>query len=182
MSELTNSNSNDEFGFTSRTITLRNERGLTQQQFAEKINVSAVLVSDIERRKKKLSLQNAIEIRRIFNVSLDWLYELSNDTNDTASNIINNLRNVFRIDFENKTISVDEDLAEFLDKLFNAYKIKEEKGMPSEALKYWIDGIKNEYNEKIKNRDMFDTNKVIPKYYLQDYREHKIESAPHIPF
>ena len=138
-----------------------------------------MLISEIERGKKKLSLQNAKEIRKIFNVSLDWLYELSDDENDKASNIIDNLQNIFKIDFSNRTISIDNDLADFLDKLFTAYKTKEEKGMPDEALKYWIDGIKNEYNEKIKNNTT--SNNVNPRYYLQDYREHKLEHAATIP-
>lgn len=164
----------DEIGFTSRTIILRDKEGLTQAQFAERIDVSAVLVSDIERKKKKLSLQSAVRISEEFHVSLDWLYELSDDTKDSASDIINNLHEAFEIDFKNRTISVDEDLADFLDKIFSAYETKKEKEIPDEALKYWVDGIKKEYNEKIAGKR---SERIYKKYYLQDYHEHKLEHA-----
>lgn len=180
MEELTNINnviSDSEIGYTDRIKLLREKLGLTQEQFADKIGVSTVLISDIERKKKKLSLSNAIEIRRLFNVSLDWLYELSDDTNDMASNIIDNLRQVFKIDFKNRTISVDENLAEFLDKLFDAYKTKEEKNIPDDGFKYWVDGLKKDYNEKLKTP----TGKPTKKYYLLDYREHNLEHAATIP-
>lgn len=180
MIELTSKNNNDEIGFTNRTIILREKEGLTQSEFAEKINVSAVLISDIERKKKKLSLQNAVEINKVFNVSLDWLYELTEDTRDTASNIIDNMSNAFKIDFKEKTILIDDDLGDFLEKIFDAYEIKKEKNLPDEALKYWIDGIKKEYNERIKNNP--NKNTSSKKYYLQDYMEHKRTQAIDIPF
>lgn len=170
-----NNNVNDNYGYTNRVYTLRTEKGLTQEQFAEMINVSKVLISDIERKKKILSLKNAIEIRKVFNVSLDWLYELTDDTNDTASNIIDNLKNVFQIDFSRRTISIDEDLGEFLTNLFVAYETKTDKNIPDEALKYWVDGLKKDYNEKLKQCN--NQKKVSKKYYLQDYREHKLEHA-----
>lgn len=179
MEQLTNINnamSDSEIGYTDRIRLLREKLELTQEQFADKIGVSTVLISDIERKKKKLSLSNAIEIRRLFNVSLDWLYELSDDTNDTASNIIDDLRQVFNIDFKNRTISVDENLSEFLDKLFDAYKTKEEKNIPDDGFKYWVDGLKKDYNEKLKSP----TGKTIKKYYLRDYHEYKLEHAAYI--
>lgn len=175
MIELTSKNNNDEIGFTSRTIILREKEGLTQSEFAEKINVSAVLISDIERKKKKLSLQNAVEINKVFNVSLDWLYELTEDTRDTASNIIDNMSNAFKIDFKEKTILIDDDLGDFLEKIFEAYETKKEKNIPDEALKYWIDGIKKEYNEKIKIKN--DKKPKSKKYYLQDYMDYKTSHA-----
>lgn len=179
MEQLTNINnamSDSEIGYTDRIRLLREKLELTQEQFADKIGVSTVLISDIERKKKKLSLSNAIEIRRLFNVSLDWLYELSDDTNDTASNIIDDLRQVFNIDFKNRTISVDENLAEFLDKLFDAYKTKKEKNIPDDGFKYWVDGLKKDYNEKLKSP----TGRITKKYKLQDYDEYKLEHAAYI--
>lgn len=174
MIELTSKNNNDKLGFTSRTKTLREKEGLTQSQFAEKISVSAVLISDIERKKKKLTLQNAVEIHKVFNVSLDWLYELTEDTRDTASNIIDNMSNAFKIDFKERTILIDDDLGDFLEKIFEAYETKKERNIPDEALKYWIDGIKKEYNEKIKTNNNKNKSK---KYYLQDYMDYKTSHA-----
>ena len=167
MDELTNINnaiSVSEIGYTDRIRLLREKLELTQEQFADKIGVSTVLISDIERKKKKLSLSNAVEMR------------LSDDTSEPESNIIDDLRQVFNIDFKNKTILVDENLAEFLDKLFDAYKTKEEKNIPDEGFKYWLDGLKKDYNEKLKAS----TGRTTKKYKLQDYGEYKIEHAAYI--
>ena len=59
MDELTNINnaiSVSEIGYTDRIRLLREKLELTQEQFADKIGVSTVLISDIEIKKKKLSL------------------------------------------------------------------------------------------------------------------------------
>ena len=68
MEQLTNINnaiSVSEIGYTDRIRLLREKLELTQEQFADKIGVSTVLISDIERKKKKLSLSNAVEMRRL---------------------------------------------------------------------------------------------------------------------
>lgn len=180
MSDLTNDNmidENDDYGYTDRVAILREKENLTQSQFAEKIGISAVLVSEIERKNKRLSLRNAIEISKMFSVSLDWLYELSNDTKDPAGIVVDNLTSVFAVDLANKTISIEKELAEFLEKLCDAYKTKAEKNIPEEGFRFWIDGLKSEYNEKIKGSK----ETSYEKYYLQSSEEHHTDLAEHAP-
>ncbi len=170
MSEIIEKNINTKdsnSAYTYRLPILRKRENLTQAQFAEKINVSAVLVSDMETQKKKLTLRNAMEITKQFNVSLDWLYGLSDDTKDSASNILATLKDIFDIDLEKKCIYVDENLAKFLEGLFNAYKTKSSKkyNLPDEAFNYWVEGIERAYNENPKS-----DKKTL--YYLQSKEEY----------
>lgn len=181
MSDFTNDNmieENGDYGYTNRIAMIREKENLTQSQFAEKVGISIPLVSDIERKNKRLSIRNAIEISNIFNVSLDWLYELNDDTRDPAGIIIDNLKSVFDIDLEKKTISIEKELAEFIQKLSQAYKTKEGQNIPNEAFKYWIEGIKKEYNEKTK---ITKETKNFEKYYLQSSNEHDEEEAERAP-
>ena len=156
MSEITKKNidtKDSNIGYTYRLQELRKRENLTQEELAEKIDVSAPLITSIERQVKKLSLRNAMLIAKEFNVSLDWLYGLSDDTKDNASNVLATLQDIFDIDLEKKYIRVDENLANFLKSLSTAYKTKSRKeyNIPEEAFNYWIEGIKKTYNENPKS-------------------------------
>lgn len=56
-----------------RIAALRKDSGMTQEQLAEKLNISDSMISKIERGAKGVSIDLAIEICVIFNVSLDYL-------------------------------------------------------------------------------------------------------------
>lgn len=154
-----------DIGYTYRLQELRKREKLTQEELAEKIDVSAPLITSIERQVKKLSLRNAMLIAKQFNVSLDWLYGLSDDTKDSASNILATLKDIFNIDLEKKCIHVDENLAKFLEGLFRAYKTKKDGILPEEAFNYWIEGAKKTYNDNPKSGK-----KTL--YYLQSQEEY----------
>lgn len=132
---------------TSRVKELRDKLEMTQVEFAEELNRDFQMISQIERGKIGLYLPFAIDISKRFNVSLDWLYELSDDTKDPASEIINNLKEIFNIDFAEKTITVDDNLFKLIEELSSAYKIKNQQSMPDEPFKLWIEAIKKRYNE-----------------------------------
>lgn len=153
---------------TSRIKELREKLGLTQQEFADQLNRDFQMISHIERGTKGLYLPLAIEISKQFNVSLDWLYGLSDDTKDNASDIIDKLKNVFDIDLISKKISIDLELAEFIKKLSQAYKTREKQGMPDEAFKYWVEGIKNEYNEITKDVTREKPLRIIYRIQMDD--------------
>lgn len=157
----------NDIGYTYRLQELRKKENLTQEELAEKIDVSAPLITGIERQVKKLSLRNAMLIAKKFNVSLDWLYGLSDDTKDSASNILATLKDIFDINLEKKYIKIDKNLATYLEGLSKAYKTKSNKdyNLPEEALNYWIEGIKKTYNENPKSGE-----KTL--YYLQSKEEY----------
>ena len=57
--------------YGSRIRSLRKKRGLTQEQLAEKMNVSTPYIAKIETGKQTVEL--AVEFAAVFHVSLDYL-------------------------------------------------------------------------------------------------------------
>ena len=51
----------------------RLNKGLTQEVLAEKANISASFLGQIERGERKLSLETLIHIAEVLNASLDYL-------------------------------------------------------------------------------------------------------------
>ena len=64
---------------TGRVKELRKDKNITQQKLAEDIEVSTNTISRIERKQINLSSNIALRIARKYNVSLDWLFCLSDE-------------------------------------------------------------------------------------------------------
>lgn len=56
-----------------RIAKLRKERGLTQDQLAEKLNISTSNLGKLERGLQGLSIDLLVEIRCFFGVSIDYI-------------------------------------------------------------------------------------------------------------
>lgn len=61
----------DSYGMRIRN--LRKRRGLTQEQLAEKMNVSTPYIAKIENGKQTGPIELAVEFAELFEVSLDYL-------------------------------------------------------------------------------------------------------------
>lgn len=59
--------------YGSRIRILRKRRGLTQEQLAEKMNVSTPYIAKIENGKQTGPVELAVEFSEFFDVSLDYL-------------------------------------------------------------------------------------------------------------
>ena len=59
--------------YGSRIRSLRKKRGLTQEQLAEKMNVSTPYIAKIENGKQTGPVELAVEFAEFFEVSLDYL-------------------------------------------------------------------------------------------------------------
>ncbi|MBO5462252.1 MAG: helix-turn-helix transcriptional regulator [Clostridia bacterium] len=137
---------------------LREKNGnITQEEFAEKIGVSPDTIRKIEQGKVKLTLDNAISIKNAFGVSLDWLYGVADDMNDEASTTLLALRKYFNICTKKHecgdsffTVTIEENLRDFLLEYDNAEHFVKEKGIPEAGREAWLNDIKARYNEKIK--------------------------------
>ena len=64
---------------TNRFKELRESLNLNKKQFAEKFDISANTITNIENGKNNLSITLALEIAEKCNVSLDWLYGISDE-------------------------------------------------------------------------------------------------------
>lgn len=60
-----------------RIVTLRKEQGLTQTQFAEKLGTTQKQISKYERGIQDISAYRLIEMSNLFNVSVDYILELT---------------------------------------------------------------------------------------------------------
>lgn len=65
----------------SKIATLRKQHGLTQEQLAEKLDISIKHCSAVERGLSCLSLEKLIEVSNLFDVSLDFLLKETPITN-----------------------------------------------------------------------------------------------------
>ncbi|PEG96548.1 hypothetical protein CP360_06135 [Lactobacillus sp. UMNPBX9] len=98
----------------SRLKELRIENNYTMQEVAKKMNLkSRGTYSDIEHGKNILTSTNALNLANLYNVSLDYIYGLSN--NKDNKNIINNkeLDTVLKtgITYNGKTLTTTDIIA-----------------------------------------------------------------------
>lgn len=78
----------DKLKTASKLKELRLEKGYTMQEVAKKIDLkSRGTYSDIEHGKNILTSINALKLANLYNVSLDYIYGLSNNKNN--NNLIN---------------------------------------------------------------------------------------------
>ena len=157
---------------TSRVKALIEREGLTNLSFAEKMDFEIDIVNKLSSGAAPLTLDRAMRISDTFNVSLDWLYERSDDTNDDAALILLYLDEFFNIRRRSQekaeittmsgftehrevefVVNIDEDVKDFLLAIDNAKKAKEKSAIPDRALQIWIDEEKRIFNEKYKSSD-----------------------------
>lgn len=67
-----------------RISTRRKQLNYTQEQIAEKMDVSIQMVSNLERGNKAIKIENLIKISEILNVSTDYILTGKHTGKDTA--------------------------------------------------------------------------------------------------
>ena len=75
----------------SRIAKLRKEHSMTQEQLAEKLDISIKHCSSVERGLSSLSLEKVIDVSNLFDVSLDYLIKGNSASNDSIKHIWANL-------------------------------------------------------------------------------------------
>lgn len=75
----------------SKIAALRKQHGLTQEQLAEKLDISIKHCSAVERGLSCLSLEKLIEVSNLFDVSLDYLIKNRDNDSSTYDYIFNEL-------------------------------------------------------------------------------------------
>lgn len=64
---------------TDKLKEIRKDKGFTQKQIAEKLNITISFYSQLENKKKKLYYDTAIKIADIFNMRPDELFYTKNN-------------------------------------------------------------------------------------------------------
>lgn len=74
-----------------KIATLRKQHGFTQEQLAEKLDISVKHCSSVERGLSRLSLEKLIEVSNIFHVSLDYLVKETYSVQPSSDCLIDKL-------------------------------------------------------------------------------------------
>ena len=91
----------NEATFSSRIKELRSSRGLTQTEFAEKINTTQATLSSYENSDKTPSLDIVKKIAEVFAVSIDWLLGLSDIVSNKPRTYADVIRMLFKLEAAN---------------------------------------------------------------------------------
>lgn len=97
-------------GTTSERVkSVRNRFGLTQKDFAEKIEISLDAIKAIELKDNKLSFDIALRIAKTFNVSLDYLFNITDFMNEDEILIDRAFESIFDVSLIHKEDYIDID-------------------------------------------------------------------------
>lgn len=145
----------------SRLAELRKGLGLTQEKFAEAIGVNKNTVSSVETSSRLLNIETGIEIAKKYGVTLDWLYGLKdaakeNDVLDSFSSFFGVGKRTIAVadkttSCENifLTVHLSNVVRDYLLKKNEIEKTKEEKDLPTDAYKAWLESVKSIYMKEI---------------------------------
>ncbi len=102
---------------------LRSEKGWTQKELAEKLDIHPVNMTKLEQGKSTPSLDTVIKLSEVFNISTDYL--LSDEIKKRESTILSDkeLLEAFA-----KVERMDEESKHIVKELLNAFILKEQIG------------------------------------------------------
>lgn len=84
----------------------RKQLGFTQEQIAEKMDVSIQMVSNLERGNKAIKIENLIKISKILKVSTDYILLGSHNENDLDT-VAGNLARLSQTDYKMMEILIE---------------------------------------------------------------------------
>lgn len=90
-----------------RVKSIRNKIGITQKKFADNIDISPETIKKIEQGVSPLSLDIALRISKHYDVSLDYLYELSDFMNENEIIISKAFESIFNVSLIHITDYID---------------------------------------------------------------------------
>lgn len=129
----------------------------SQELFAESIGVSGATITKIEQGRNQVTLDVAKAICKRYSVSLDYIYGLSNDTNDEASTMLLYLQKLFGYTVDTShsetihRITAMQSVTEFLTKYAQATKLYESGEIPEAAYTPWVKKLKSDFNDAFKS-------------------------------
>ncbi len=153
---------------------IRTNRGLTQEDFAAKLEISAPMVRKIEQGHSNVSLSNAKKIREVFGVSMDYIYGFTEDTDDDASTMLLYLTKLFDYKEPHHSLSIKKCVADFLNNYAQAKDMFERGIIPVAAYEPWVDKLKHDFNNAIIDvEDVAVEFCLVPKEEFDKFMEFK---------
>lgn len=156
--------------FSSRIKELRSTIGLTQTEFAEKINTTQATLSSYENTDKTPSLDIVKKIAEVFTVSVDWLLGLSDiiDVNDSPRTYSDIIRILIKLESANlvnfnirtyydsgqnicKFSTTDSSIVNFAKEWEKIKELHDTKTIDNELYSLWIEKTLRKYDRPISN-------------------------------
>ncbi len=116
-----------DYSIAEKLKELRKSKKVTQEQLAEKLNISRSKVSSWETNKRDMSITEAIKLAKIYEVSLDNLFEINEITKEEYIKISNKFIKCKNISLDEK-VKIIELLRDMLkknsiDEFYETYKM-----------------------------------------------------------
>ena len=89
-----------------RISSRRKQLGLTQEQIADKMDVSIQMISNLERGNKAIKIDNLIKISELLSVSTDYILT-GKTTSEDSSELLCRIINLSEEDFELISMVID---------------------------------------------------------------------------
>jgi len=143
--------------YTNRTQILREKLGLTQQEFADELNVTLDFIKKLEKdegneNRDPLTLDMALRVSEKYSVGLDWLFGITDDDRDEMLDIVTCLGKVLRvIRTGNKLyLFIDGDFYDYLKDIqdLQDLSLNMQNIMNKEDIFRIRDGIQKKYRKK----------------------------------
>ncbi|MBE6903972.1 MAG: helix-turn-helix transcriptional regulator [Ruminococcaceae bacterium] len=77
----------------------RKQLNYTQEQIADKMDVSIQMISNLERGNKAIKIENLIKISEILNVSTDYIL-IGKHTEKDVNSVLNRISNLSDVDYK----------------------------------------------------------------------------------
>jgi len=146
----------------------------SRADFGEAVGLSEGTIKNAE-YSDNLSLESAKKIADRFNVSLDYLFGRSEDTQDSAATMMLYLKKLFDFEMENDYsfpfIKVKEPVKAYLDGLSQAKEMLK-NGMPETAYQIWVDELSRIFNEEMQKTEALNAEKylLVPSPYYEKFK------------
>ncbi len=142
---------------------------MTQEEFADKLEISPKTVASIEQGKLDVSHKTALAICKKFGYSMDYIYGLTEDKNDTAGTMLLYLKKLFeyRADPEcdkyPHILSIRECVVNFLDGYAQANRLFNDGVIPESAFTPWVEKLKADFNSAMEADGKNEEFRLIPE-------------------
>lgn len=142
---------------------------MTQEEFAGKLEISPKTVASIEQGKLDVSHKTALAICKKFGYSMDYIYGLTEDKNDTAGTMLLYLKKLFeyRADSESDKyphiLSVRKCVVDFLDGYAQANRLFCDGVIPESAFNPWVEKLKADFNSAMEAGGKNEEFRLVPK-------------------
>ena len=167
----------------------RKKQGYSQSQLARKTCISLDTIKNIETGRTELKLDEAIDISKTCNASLDYLYGLSEFMNEEEFLIENLIEKIFSaklfqkkymdrhltpITVDTIQLTMNDYLVQYLLKLVNLNEEKTKNKMSYDVYNEKREDLKQEYYNNLSKNDNKKTNHILmPKALISDDMEER---------